>query len=103
MNNMTIIANACVAAGFLTEDEINNLISEGQDIPFHTSAVWKKYFNMIPCKGQHGYETRIWRKKNNRNDVNEKEISEEERNREFYLTKAYLFHISQCVPITQTS
>ena len=99
MNNTNIIANAAVAAGFLTEEEVANLISEGDDIPFHTCAVWKQ-MGLCPKIGARGYATNLWRKKDKHGDVNE-EIGEKERDQKFYLAKAVLFHISQCIPIDQ--
>ncbi len=103
MNNATIIANEAVASGFFTEEQIDELISEGQDIPFHTYSIWKKYFGMVPKKGSHGWECKLWRKKDRKSDVKEDDISEEERKRDFYLTKSFLFHSSQVETIADQS
>ena len=94
MNNTQIIANEAVASGFFTEEEVAELVEEGKDIPFHTFAVWKAA-GFVPKAGTHGWECRLWRKKNTKSNVDENEATEEERKREFYLTKSFLFHISQ--------
>ena len=101
MNNMGIIAKEAVASGFFTEEEVVNLIEEGEDIPFHTYAVWKKMFGMVPKAGTHGWETRLWRRKNKKDDIEEKETSDDDKKRDFYLTKSFLFHISQVEKIKE--
>lgn len=96
MNNTEIIAKEAVASGFFTEDEVLHLQAEGEDIPFHTFSIWKNQFNMVPRAGQRGWECRLWRRKTKKNDINEQqEASEEDKNKDFYLTKSFLFHISQ--------
>ena len=102
MSNTQIIIEAAINSGFYNEMEIESLLKEGKMPEFHTYTVWKQ-MGFCPRKGAHGYETRLWRKKNKNSGTSEAEIGEDERNREFYLTKAFLFHVSQCVPINQTS
>ncbi len=102
MNNANIIIQAALNAGFYTESEMEALLEEGKMPEFHTYAIWKQ-MGLCPRKGTHGYETRLWRKKDKKSDINEEEVNEEERNCDFYLTKAFLFHISQCEPITISS
>lgn len=97
MNNMQIIVNEAIASGFFSKEEIKGLIESGKDIPFHTYAVWKS-MGFVPMAGTHGWECRLWRKKKNKKEVDEKEMAEvtdDEQKRDFYLTKSYLFHISQ--------
>ncbi len=101
MNNTQIIASEAVASGFYTEDQIDQLIAEGKDIPFHTYRYFKDYYNMVPQKGSKGWECRLWRQKGSRKDINKEEISDEDLNKGFYLTKTYLFDISQCVPVKE--
>ena len=94
MNNMQIIANEAVASGFFSEEEVRVLIEEGKDIPFHTYAIWKS-IGFAPKAGSCGWECRLWRKKNAKSNIDDNEVTEEERSNEFYLTKSFLFHISQ--------
>lgn len=94
MNNMQIIANEAVASGYFTKEEVAEFIENGIDIPFHTYSIWKTS-GYIPKAGTHGWECKLWRKKNVKNNIDEKEATEDERKREFYLTKSFLFHISQ--------
>ena len=99
MNNIQIIIRDAVASGYFTEDEVGRLLSEGKDIPFHTYAIWKAR-GMVPKKGSHGYETMLWRKKGKKpDDADNSEVCEEKDG--FYLTKSYLFHISQCERCTE--
>ena len=100
MNNANIIIQAAIQAGYYTESEMKSLLEEGKVPEFHTYAVWKQ-MGLCPKKGEHGYEIRLWRKKVKRCDAKEVDIGEEENGREFYMTKAFLFHISQCIPIDQ--
>lgn len=93
MNNMQIIMNEAIASGYFTEDEVIKMIESGEDIPFHTYAVWKNN-GMVPKSGSHGWECKLWRKKCKK-EGDEKEMDSEEVNKDFYLTKSFLFHISQ--------
>lgn len=93
MNNMQIITQEAIASSYFTEDEVKTLIEEGKDIPFHTYTVWKS-IGLVPKEGAHGWECRLWKKRNLKTTKNEeKAISGEENN--FFLTKSFLFHISQ--------
>ena len=92
MNNVQIIQNEAVASGYFTQDEVARLMSEGKDIPFHTYAVWRS-LGFVPKKGEHGYETRLW-KRRDRIKANDEEDAED--HGDFYYVKSYLFHISQC-------
>ena len=92
MNNEQIIANIAIESGYLTPERVEELINDGQEIPLHTLQGWAHRGFDIK-KGEHGIEARIWRKR----DKNKKEDNEVE-NRDFYLTKAFLFTADQTVP-----
>lgn len=100
MNNAMIIANEAVASGFYTEEEVKKLISEGRDIQFHTCAVWRDRYNMVPVKGSRGWETWLWRKKNKNSRTDKEESEKSEIGIDFYLARSFLFHITQCRPIS---
>lgn len=91
MNNRKIIKQEAVASGFFSEDEVKDLIEQNRDIPFHTYSVWRSRYGLVPKKGEHGWQTKLWKHK-------QKKVLEEEDSgkKEFYLAKSFLFHISQC-------
>lgn len=93
MNNANIIIQAAIQAGYYTESEIVTLLTEGKMPEFHTYTIWNQ-LGLCPKKGSHGYETRLWKKKKCTVKENDTECDQG-----FYLTKALLFHISQCEPI----
>ena len=95
MNNMEIIMSEAVASGYFEEAEVLRLVEEGEDIPFHSYSRWNKMGYKVK-KNAVGWPCRIWRKKDKKSEVEEKEATEEERKRDFYLTKSFFFHISQC-------
>ena len=99
MNNSEIIANEAVASGFFTETEIEELTRSGQDIPFHTFAGWKAR-RMVPKSGSHGWETRLWKKKNQKKP-GEEAAPDLDKNEGFYLAKSFLYHISQCEEVKE--
>ena len=95
MNNSQIIIHEAIESGYCTPEEIEQLLSEGKDIPFHTFSTWKKH-GLVPKEGSHGWETRLWRRKKfNPSDSADAEI----KNQGFFLQKSFLFHISQCEEI----
>ena len=97
MNNSQIIMSEAVASGYMSEDEVNQLMADGKDIPFHTFSAWKKQ-GLVPKEGSHGWETRLWRRKKfNPSDSADAEI----KNQGFFLQKSFLFHISQCEEIDE--
>ncbi len=92
MNNSQIIQNEAVASGYMSAEEVERLISEGKEIPFHTFATWKQR-GMIPKEGSHGWQTKLWRKRRDRRtDSSTGEVMDQG----FFLQKCFLFHISQC-------
>ena len=98
MNNMQIIAQEAVASGLFTKQDIEGLLDEGRDIPFHTFSVWKSR-GLVPRKGSHGWETRLWKRKVKK-DGGDKNATKED-GEGFYLAKSFLFHIDQCEPIQE--
>ncbi len=97
MNNAQIIMNEAVASGYCTPEEVEQLLADGKDIPFHTFATWKKK-GLVPKEGTHGWQTRLWRKKAlNPSDPGSSDV----KNQGFYLQKSFLFHISQCEEIKE--
>ncbi len=94
MNNSQIIINEAIASGYYTKEQIEELAAEGKMPEFHTYAIWKNVFGMVPKRGSKGWETRLWRRKNKKPDT-EEESEGSDLNKSFYLTKSFLFHISQ--------
>ena len=90
---MKFIVNAKdgdVAAGYMTQAEVDNCIREGIDIPFHTRSVWKKH-GMLPRKDERGWETKLWRKRLRKGKVSD-DLDQ------YYLVRSVLYHMSQCEP-----
>lgn len=89
MTNEKIIADAAVSAGLYTEEEVSEMINSGKEIPLHTLSGWSSRGKYKIKAGEHGIETRLWKKKI---------VSSGEKgnsNKGFYLAKAYLFTESQ--------
>ena len=98
MNNSQIIMNEATESGYCTPEEVEQLVADGEDIPFHTFSAWKKQ-GLVPKEGSHGWETWLWRKKKlNPSDKADAEI----KNQGFFLQKSFLFHISQCEELKET-
>ena len=95
MKNEEIIAKIAISSGTLTEEEVGNMISAGQDIPLHTYKGWRDR-GMTVRKGEHGLECKLWKLK-----IRKKAEGEEpaESDGQYYLTKSYLFNIDQVDPI----
>lgn len=100
MTNAEIICNEAVASGFYTEEEVEELLSDGEMPKLHTYAFWKS-IGFVPVAGSHGWPCKLWLKKKSKSEIDEQEASEEERKRDFYLTKSFLFHISQVQKIEE--
>ncbi len=90
-----------VASGYCTPEEVEKLTADGKDIPFHTFAYWKNR-GLVPKEGSHGWETKLWRRKNV-NHICKADEDDDIKNQGFYLQKAFLFHISQCEPLNSHS
>ena len=94
MTNAQIIAD--VAATIYGEEAVMEMIENGIEIPLHTVKGWAARGPFRVKKGEHGLETRLWKKKKKK-DNQEEEQSEEgvPTNRDFYLCKSYLFREDQ--------
>lgn len=95
MTNEQIIAD--IAASIYGEDAVLNMIESGEDIPLHTVKGWAARGPFRVKKGEHGLETRLWkkRKKKDVSSDDDEEQSEETTNRDFYMAKAFLFRGDQ--------
>lgn len=96
MTNQQIIASVAVEKGIYTAQEIEEMCEAGRDIPLHTLQGWHARKYRVK-KGEHGIETRLWKKKSGKNatDQDEEESVSPADQRNFYLTKAYLFTADQ--------
>ena len=82
MTNEQIIIDAAII--IFGQDAVMEMLAEGKEIPLHTIAGWKSRGNYRVIKGEHGFETRLWKKRR----VKSVEGNPYE---EFYKAKAYLF------------
>ncbi len=96
MTNDQIIAD--IAASIYGEDAVSNMINNGKEIPLHTVKGWAARGPYRVKRGEHGIETRLWKKKTNK-DMNlteeEKGNADELYNQSFYMAKAFLFREDQ--------
>ena len=92
MTNEQIIAD--VATTVYGEDAVMQMIEDGIEIPLHTVKGWSTRGPYRVKKGEHGIETRLWKKKTKK-DMKEEENEEAEKRRGFYLAKSYLFRADQ--------
>ncbi len=99
MNNEEIIAGVALAA--FGEDYVNEYLQNGQEIPLHTVQGWKaRIGDCYVRKGEHGLETRLWKKRKKKGGGEEEEEAqggELELKKDFYLAKSYLFRQDQMV------
>ena len=94
MTNEELIAQVAISAGIYTVEEIEGFLSEGKEIPLHTLKGWESRGYKVKS-GEHGLETKLWKKKKNHvDDDTDAELSEMQ-NKAFYLTKAFLFSADQ--------
>lgn len=97
MTNEEIIADVAISEGLYTEEEVNEMLEEGRELPLHTLQGWsargKRIGKTIKIKkGEHGIETRLWKKKEKKVKDEAESVDEQDLlNRKFYLAKAYLF------------
>ena len=89
MNNEQIITN--IAISIYGEEVVANMVENGDDIPLHTMKGWALRGPFRVKKGEHGFETKLWKKRKKKEDVE----TEEDSNGEFYLAKAFLFRKDQ--------
>ena len=95
MTNEEIITE--IAIELYGEDAVNEMIDNDIEIPLHTLKGWEARGPYRVKKGEHGIETRLWKKKKKKKkDKNDDtEDDDEKKNREFYLVKSYLFTKNQ--------
>lgn len=89
MTNEEIITE--IAMKIYGEDAVNEMIETGKEIPLHTLQGWAARGPYKIKKGEHGIETRLWKKKKRKKDKEQDEEDKEETKEEFYLVKSYLF------------
>lgn len=105
MTNEQIIAD--IATSVYGEDAVRGMIEKGIELPIHTVAGWKARGPYKIKKGEHGIETRLWKLRKNKggkikvNEDNGKDAEQIDMNRNFYLTKAFLFRADQVELITE--
>ncbi|SNU06672.1 hypothetical protein SAMN06297422_10721 [Lachnospiraceae bacterium] len=95
MTNEQIIADVAVTSGLFTEAEIVDFIESGREIPLHTFQGWAARGNYRIKAGEHGIETRLWKKRKPNNPEKNSHDEKQEDDKGFYLTKAYLFSADQ--------
>ena len=83
MTNSQIIEG--IARDVYGDDAVDNMIRSGIEIPLHTAQGWNMRGSYRIRKGEHGIETKLWKKKV------AKELDDEGTNQGFYLAKSYLF------------
>ena len=86
MTNEQIIIDAAII--IYGQDAVMEMLAEGKEIPLHTIAGWRSRGNYRVIKGEHGYETRLWKKRKVKS-------VEGDQYEEFYKAKAFLFTESQ--------
>lgn len=101
MTNEQIIAD--IASSIYGEDVVTTMLENGEDIPLHTVKGWAARGPFRVKKGEHGLETRLWkkRKKKSQEVSTDDEDSEETTNRDFYMAKAFLFRADQVEIVTE--
>ena len=90
MKNQQIIEE--IAKTIFGSEEVERMIQAGEDIPLHTLQGWRSLGPYMVKKGEHGIETRLWKR---RKEDGNCEGTEEETT--FYLAKSYLFTADQMV------
>ncbi len=96
MTNDQIIAD--IAVTIYGEDAVTTMLEHGEDIPLHTIKGWAARGPFRIKKGEHGLETRLWKKRKRKDkDISsdDEETTEEASNRDFYMVKAFLFRADQ--------
>ena len=95
MTNAQIIAY--VAATVYGEEAVMEMIESGIEIPLHTVKGWAARGPYRVKKGEHGLETRLWKRKKKKDSSDQEEKDEEgiPTNRDFYLCKSFLFREDQ--------
>ncbi len=102
MTNDKIIAD--IAVSIFGEDAVASMIENGEDIPLHSAAGWAGRGPFRVKKGEHGLETRLWKKRKKKNkeaSPDDEEPTEEANNRDFYMAKAFLFRGDQVENVSE--
>ena len=93
MTNEQIIAD--IAVSVFGEAAVSEMLDLDGDIGLHTAMGWKARGPYRIKKGEHGIETRLWKKRKRKDPPEDSENAEASPNAEFYLAKAYLFRKDQ--------
>ena len=87
MTNAAIIEG--IARSIFGDDEVDAMIASGTEIPLHTVKGWNNRGQYRIKKGEHGIETKLWKRRDKNN------AEGEGADQGFYLAKAYLFTKNQ--------
>ena len=98
MTNQQIIED--IAKTIYGEDAVAKMVASGEEIPLHTLKGWQSRGAYRIKKGEHGIETRLWKKRTNI-AAESNDPDSEKRNPDFYKAKAYLFSIEQVEKLDQ--
>ena len=96
MTNEQIIMD--IAMEIYGKDSGMEMLENGQEIPLHTMQGWAQRGPYRIKKGEHGFETKLWRKKKKKNQDKEEDKENDtagNENRDFYLCKSFLFRGDQ--------
>ena len=100
MTNEQIIAD--IAGSIYGIDAVMDMVENGDDIPLHTVKGWSERSYHVK-KGEHGLETRLWKKRKKKNpSTDDEEKTDDESKSDFYMAKAYLFRQDQVIPVSDT-
>ena len=97
MTNEQIIYE--IAVQLYGDAAVQRMIEEDGEIPLHTVQGWAQRGPYKIKKGEHGLETRLWRKKKKSEIKGAKEEAQVDKaadqQRDFYLCKVFLFRADQ--------
>lgn len=100
MNNEQLIFNIAIANELYTQEEAEQIIADHGELPLHSLAGWKQRspagFEYKIKKGEHGLETRLWKKRKKGKMEDDSNQNEEMTGKKyFYLAKTFLFTENQ--------
>ena len=99
MTNEQIIKE--IAVQVYGEEKVMKMLEAGMEIPLHTVQGWNMRGPYKIKKGEHGLETKLWRKRKRKADEKNSKKNEDsdaetaDNNKDFYLCKAFLFRADQ--------
>ena len=101
MTNQQIIAD--IATSIYGEDAVMTMLENGEDIPLHTVKGWAARGPFKVKKGEHGLETRLWKKRKKKDAAQDDEEKNAEggTNRDFYMAKSFLFRADQVEKVAE--